>query len=233
MIGAHYDHDGARGGYVWPGADDNGSGSAAVLEIARAFARNGVRPKRTVVFALWSGEEKGLLGSKYYVDHPSFPLDKTVTYINLDMIGRDGDPAAGGDPHASVGGMRAKPADPKAPKIDATNWMSVEGSAAFPTLESTTKDANGKVGLVLTYTGIEPRFAASDHLYFMRRGVPIISYFDGGHEDYHQPTDTVDKINFPKMEKVARLSYLTMWTLANAPARPAKTDAAAKKPAED
>jgi hypothetical protein len=227
MIGAHYDHDGARGGYVWPGADDNGSGSSAVLEIARAFARNKVRPKRTTVFALWSGEEKGLLGSKYYTDHPAFPLDKTVTYINLDMIGRDGDPSAGGDPHASMGATRPIPAATPATRLDPANWMSVEGSTAFPSLQTTTESHNASVGLALTYKASDMRFGASDHLYFARRGVPILSYFDGGHDDYHQPTDTIDKINFPKMEKVARLCYLTMWDIASATARPARQEAAA------
>jgi hypothetical protein len=220
MIGAHLDHDGARGGYVWHGADDNGSGSAAVLEIARAFAANKVRPKRTLIFALWSGEEKGLLGSKWYVDHPTVAIDKTITYINLDMIGRDGDPASGGDPH---GGPPKKP-DPNAPKIDPTNWMSVEGSELYPALQTATESQNRTVGLTLTYKPGAIQFAASDHLHFARRGVPIISYFDGGHEDYHQPTDTVDKINFKKMEKVARLCYLTLLELANAASRPAKVE---------
>jgi hypothetical protein len=224
MVGAHYDHDGARGGYVWYGADDNGSGTAGVLEIARAFAANRARPRRTVLFALWSAEEKGLLGSKYYVDHPSIAIEKTVAYINLDMIGRDGDPASGGDPHAAFEGKNPAAADAKAPKIDPANWMSVEGSIQFPSLRTITESMNGRVGLTLTYTPDAFRFASSDHLYFARRGVPIISYFDGGHEDYHQPTDTIDKINYPKIEKVSRLSYLTMWELANAPSRPAKVE---------
>jgi hypothetical protein len=227
MIGAHYDHDGARGGYIWPGADDNGSGSAAVLEIARAFAANGTKPKRTVLFALWSGEEKGLLGSKYYTEHPAFPVDKMATYINLDMIGRDGDPSSGGDPHASMGSTKTGATAPAStPKIDPANWMSVEGSKAFPTLQSTTEAQNREVGLALTYEASDMRFGASDHLYFARRGVPTISYFDGGHEDYHQPTDTVDKLNFAKMEKVARLCFLTMWDIAGSTSRPAKQEPA-------
>jgi hypothetical protein len=226
MIGGHYDHDGARGGYVWPGADDNGSGSAGVLEIARAFATNGTKPKRTLLFALWSGEEKGLLGSKYYTEHPAFPIDKTVTYINLDMIGRDGDPETGGDPHASMGSTTGapKPAS-SAPKVDPANWMSIEGSNTFPTLQTTTESQNRDVGLAITYKASDMKFGASDHLYFARAGVPVISYFDGGHDDYHQPTDTVDKINFAKMEKVARLCYLTMWDIAASPERPTKKEA--------
>ncbi len=229
MIGAHYDHEGARGGYVWHGADDNGSGTAGVLEIARAFAANRIKPKRTVVFALWSGEEKGLLGSKHYVDHAMFPTDKIVTYINLDMIGRDGDPTSGGDPHSAVGGPVATKPDPNAKKIDPANWMSVEGSDVYPSLQPLTESLAKRVDLVVTYEPSEVRFAASDHLYFARRGVPIISYFDGGHDDYHQPTDTWDKLNYPKMEKVARLCYLTMWDLAAAADRPAKVQKAAPK----
>jgi hypothetical protein len=223
VVGAHYDHDGARGGYVWFGADDNASGTAGVLEIARAFAANPAKPKRTVVFALWSAEEKGLLGSKYYVEHPPVPIDQTITYINLDMIGRDGDPSSGGNPHASLEGRRPAAPDPKAPKVDPANWILVEGSADHPTLQSVTESMNGRVGLALTYKPDPFRFASSDHLYFARRGVPVISYFDGGHEDYHQPTDTPEKINLAKVEKVARLTYLTMWDLANAGARPAKS----------
>lgn len=231
MIGAHYDHEGARGGYVWHGADDNGSGTAGVLEIARAFGRNPVKPKRTVVFALWSGEEKGLLGSKHFVDHALFPLDKVVTYINLDMIGRDGNPSAGGDPHAAVGGPVATKRDPNAPKIDPANWMSVEGSEDYPSLQPLTESLSKRVDLVVTYKPSEIRFAASDHLYFARKGVPIISYFDGGHDDYHQPTDTWEKINYAKMEKVSRLCYLTMWDLATAAARPAKVEQKKEMPA--
>jgi len=198
-----------------------------VLEIARAIAANPVRPKRSTVFALWSAEEKGLLGSKYYTDHPAFPLEKTVTYINLDMIGRDGDPTAGGDPHASLGATKSVPSSATAPKLDPTNWMSVEGSTSYPSLQSTTESQNSSVGLSLTYKSSDMRFGASDHLYFARRGVPVISYFDGGHEDYHQPTDTIEKINFAKMEKVARLCYLTMWDIGNASSRPAKQESAA------
>jgi Zn-dependent M28 family amino/carboxypeptidase len=227
MIGAHYDHDGARGGYVWPGADDNGSGTAAVLEIARAFAANNAKPKRTVVFALWSAEEKGLLGSKYYTENPPFPVEKMAAYINLDMIGRDGDPTSGGDPHASLGSTRpASHTTASAPKIDPANWMSVEGSQSYPTLKTTTDAQNAIVGLSLTYRASDMRFGASDHLYFARRGVPVISYFNGGHDDYHQPTDTIDKLNFAKIEKVARLCYLSMWDIANAQGRPARQEPA-------
>ena len=231
VIGAHYDHEGTRGGYVWPGADDNGSGTAAVLEIARAFARNPVKPKRTVVFALWSGEEKGLLGSKHFVDHPLVPVERIVSYINLDMIGRDGDPSAGGDPHAAVGGPVATKPDPNAPKIDPANWMSVEGSEGYPSLGTLTEGLAKRVGLVVTYKQSPVRFAASDHLYFARRGIPVVAYFDGGHDDYHQPTDTWDKLNYAKMEKVARICYLTMWDMANASARPQKVEKAVEKPA--
>lgn len=222
VIGAHYDHEGARGGYVWAGADDNASGTAAVLELARSFAQSKVRPARTVVFALWAAEEKGLLGSKHYVDHPVFPLDKTVAYINLDMIGRDGDPSAGGDPHAAVGGPVERKLDLSGRKIDPANWMSVEGSDAYPSLGTITKAAAQQIGLEITYKAAEIRFAASDHLYFARSGVPIVSYFDGGHEDYHQPSDTPEKINYPKMEKVARVCAWTLWELASAPSRPEK-----------
>ncbi len=229
VIGAHYDHEGARGGYVWAGADDNASGTAAVLELARAFAQSKVKPARTIVFALWAAEEKGLLGSKHYIDHPVFPIDRTVAYINLDMIGRDGDPAAGGDPHAAVGGPVQQPKlDLSAKKIDPANWMAIEGSDTYPSLGTITEAGAKHVGLEITYKPAEIRFAASDHLYFARSGVPIISYFDGGHVDYHQPSDTPEKLNYPKMEKVARLCALTLWDLAAAPGRPEKV---APKPA--
>ena len=109
-------------------------------------------------------------------------------------------------------------------------WMSVEGSDGYPSLQSMTEELGKRVDLAVTYKPSEIRFAASDHLYFGRKGVPIISYFDGGHDDYHQPTDTVDKINFPKIEKVAKLCYLTMWQIANTSARPVRVEPKKEEP---
>lgn len=197
-FGAHYDHVGVNeDGDVFNGADDDGSGTTGMLEIARAFAGNPERPKRSLLFVSHAGEEKGLLGSRYYTGHPLLPLQNTVAQLNMDMIGRN---------------------DSNAVYIIGSDFLSKE-------LHEINVAANDAVGLNFDYTyntESDPNrfYYRSDHYNYAKHGIPIIFYFSGVHEDYHKVTDTVDKINFDKMAKIARLVYLTGWNVANRDTRP-------------
>ena len=204
FLTAHYDHLGKKGDVIYYGADDDGSGTVSVIEMAQAFAKakqDGHGPRRTIVFMTVSGEEKGLWGSEYYSDHPVFPLDKTTVDLNTDMIGRI-------DPNRNYG--------------DSTNYVYVIGNDKLSSdLDPISKAINQKYSkLELDYKYNDPNdperiYYRSDHYNFARKGVPIIFFFDGVHKDYHKPTDTVDKINFDLMEKRARFIFLTAWEIAN------------------
>ncbi|MDQ2720389.1 MAG: M28 family peptidase [Bacteroidota bacterium] len=205
FLTAHYDHLGKHGDAIYYGADDDGSGTVSVIEMAQAFAKakhDGHGPKRTVVFMTVSGEEKGLWGSEYYSDHPVFPLDKTTVDLNTDMIGRI-------DTERKTG--------------DTSNYIYVIGhdklSSDLPVLN---EGVNNKyTHLTLDYKFDDPEdkeriYFRSDHYNFARKGVPILFFYDGMLlADYHKPTDTVDKINFALMEKRARFIFLTAWEIAN------------------
>ena len=202
IVSAHYDHLGKRGDDIYNGADDNGSGTTTVLELAEAFRlaeSAGNSPRRTVAFLLVTGEEKGLLGSEYYAENPLFDLDKTVADVNIDMVGR---------------------VDEK--YTNNPNYIYVIGSDRLSTdLHKINEDANNKyAGLTLDYTynsEEDPNryYYRSDHYNFAKNGIPAIFFFNGVHADYHRATDTVDKINFDKMAKVGRLIFHTTWELAN------------------
>ncbi|WP_374948933.1 M28 family peptidase [Mucilaginibacter sp.] len=215
VISAHYDHIGlnTRPGAtdkVNNGADDDGSGTTGVLEIARAFAqakKDGHGPKRSVLFLGNVGEEKGLLGSEYYTDHPIYPLANTIADLNIDMIGRIGDE------------YKNNP--------DSANYVYPIGSNMLSSdLHKIGDDANNtytKLKLDYKYDDLnDPNqfYYRSDHYNFARYGVPIIFYFNGVHPDYHQPGDEVSKINFPLLAKRAQLVFFTGWELANRATRP-------------
>jgi hypothetical protein len=204
FVTGHYDHLGIKNGVIYYGADDDGSGTTSVIEIAESFAKakkKGHGPRRTMVFMTVSGEEEGLWGSEYYTDHPLFPLDKTTVDLNIDMVGR---------------------IDPKY-KGDSMNYVYVIGedklsSDLMPITDSMNKKFTNNIELDRKYNDIkDPNrfYYRSDHYNFAKKGVPIIFYFDGVHADYHRPTDTVDKINFDLMEKRVRLVFYTAWDMAN------------------
>lgn len=204
FLTGHYDHLGAEGdSVIFYGADDDGSGTTAVLQMAEAFAKaakNGDGPRRSVVFMTVSGEEKGLLGSEYYSEHPLFPLDKTTVDLNTDMVGR---------------------IDPKY-KGDSMNYVYVIGEDKLSSDLLPVSDSINKMYMNLEldrrYNDItDPNqfYYRSDHYNFARKGVPIIFYFNGTHADYHRRSDTVDKINFDLMEKRVRLVFLTAWAMSN------------------
>ena len=202
VITAHLDHVGITDGEIYNGADDNGSGTTTVLEIAEALAiakNMGHSPRRSVLCLLVTGEEKGLLGSYYYSENPVFDVDKTVADVNIDMVGR---------------------VDKK--YEDNPNYIYVIGSDRLSTdLHKINENANNTyAGLTLDYKYNDEKdpnryYFRSDHYNFARLGIPSIFFFNGVHEDYHQPGDTVDKINFDKMQNVGRLIFHTIWDLAN------------------
>ena len=202
IVTAHYDHLGKRGDDVYNGADDNGSGTSTVLEVIEAFVKakkEGHGPRRSVLCMLVTGEEKGLLGSKFYAENPVFPIKNTVANINVDMVGR---------------------VDKK--YADNPNYIYVIGSDRLSTeLHEINEAANKKyTNLVLDYTynaDDDPNryYYRSDHYNFAEKGIPAIFYFNGTHADYHRITDTVDKINFDKMAIIGRLVFHTAWELAN------------------
>lgn len=199
---AHYDHLGVGAeGIVFPGADDDGSGTVTVLELAQAFTANPLKPKRSLLFMTVVGEEKGLWGSDYYVKHPLIPLEKTVADLNTDMIGR---------------------MDKKYEELKNPNYVYVIGSDKISTqLDSLLRLSNKESeNLILDYMYNDDKdpqqfYRRSDHYNFARNGVPVVFFFTGVHADYHRPTDTVDKILFPRMERIVRLIYYTGWKVAN------------------
>lgn len=202
ILSAHYDHVGVKGEKVYNGADDDASGTSAVLEIAEAFkkaAENGQAPKRSIVFLNVSGEEIGLFGSKYYTEHPIFPLKSTVANLNIDMIGRVD------KEHA-----------------DNPEFVYLIGSDKISNELHTISEAVNKkyVNLELDYTYNDVNdpnrfYYRSDHYNFAKNGIPIIFYFNGVHKDYHRPTDTADKIHYDLLQKRTQLIFYTAWELAN------------------
>ena len=202
VISAHLDHVGKINEKTYNGADDDGSGTVAVLEIAQAFqkaADDGFGPKRSILFLHVTGEEKGLLGSKYYTENPIFPLKNTVCNLNIDMIGRIDD--------------RHKE-DPNYVYLIGSDKLSTE----LHTLSEEVNEKYTKIKLDYKYNDDnDPNrfYYRSDHYNFAKHNIPIIFYFNGTHEDYHQPTDTPDKINYNLLENRARLVFYTAWEVAN------------------
>jgi len=207
VISAHYDHVGMKNGEVYNGADDDGSGTVALLEIAQAFMqakKDGFGPKRSILFLHVTGEEHGLHGSRYYSENPLFPIANTIADLNIDMIGRRD------DAHKDNG-----------------NYVYVIGSDRLSTdLHNINEAANKKyTNLTLDYTFNERSdpnqfYFRSDHYNFAKKGIPIIFYFNGVHADYHKATDTPDKIEYDLLAKRAQLAFVTAWELANADNRP-------------
>ena len=203
VLTAHLDHVGVENGEIFNGADDDGSGSMALLEIAEAFKLaelDGNRPKRSIVILHVSAEEKGLLGSKYYTDNPLYPLDETITNLNVDMIGRT-------DPTRNSNN---------------DEYIYLIGTDRLSTmLHETSEKVNYKtVNLELDYrfnAWDDPNrfYERSDHWHFAKNNIPVIFYFSGTHEDYHQPTDTAEKIRYDLLTKRTRLIFHTAWEIAN------------------
>lgn len=195
IVGAHFDHLGIDpaldGDQIYNGADDNASGVSAVLQIARAFALSGQQPERNVIFAFWDGEEKGLLGSKYFVQTCPF-IAQIKGYLNFDMIGRNN-----------------KPLQPK--------HVVYFYTAAHPAFGDWLKEDIKKYDLQLEpdYRAWDNPVGGSDNGSFAKAGIPIIWYHTDGHPDYHQPSDHADRLNWDKIVEITKASFLNMWKMAN------------------
>ena len=214
-VGAHYDHIGicapGTADPICNGADDDGSGTTALLGMAEAISHAKARPKRSVLFVWHCGEEKGLWGSRYFTDYPTIPLAQIVTQLNIDMIGRskkDGD------------------TEPRNKDLSGPNQIYVIGSKMMSTELGELTDAVNKsyLNLQFDFRYDDPNdpnrfFFRSDHYNYARKGIPIVFFFDGVHEDYHRPGDEPQKIDYVKMEKVARTVYVMLWEIANRAAR--------------
>ena len=217
-VGAHYDHVGvnpnAQGDdKIWNGADDDGSGTVSVLAIAEALANSKVRPKRSILLVWHAGEEKGLWGSEYFNKFPTVDIKKVVTQLNIDMIGRS---------------RKSNDTNPKNANLSGENEVFVIGSQMMSSkLGDITKSVNDSyLKLNYDYKYDDPKdtnrfFFRSDHFNYAVNGIPIVFWFDGVHEDYHQPGDEPEKIDYVKMEKIARTIFLTMWEVAELQTRPA------------
>ncbi len=208
VLSAHLDHVGMDAeGNVFNGADDDGSGTVALLEIAEAFkkaVKDGKGPKRSILFLHVTGEEKGLYGSRYYSENPVYPLANTIADLNIDMIGRNDDA-----------------------HLEDNNYVYLIGSDKLSTdLHNISSAVNAKffeINLDYRYNAdSDPNrfYYRSDHYNFAKKNIPIIFYFNGVHDDYHQISDTPDKINYPLLEKRTQLVFATAWELANRKDRP-------------
>jgi Zn-dependent M28 family amino/carboxypeptidase len=202
IITAHLDHEGVKGKDIYYGADDDGSGTVAIMEMAQAFKlafMDGITPKRSILFLHVTAEEIGLHGSRFYTENPVFPLENTVANLNIDMIGRIDKQHEG-----------------------ASNYIYLIGSNRLSTqlhyLSETVNTTYSNLDLDYTYNDPEDRnryYYRSDHYNFAKHNIPVIFYFNGEHKDYHKPTDTPDKINYSLLEKRTKLIFATAWELAN------------------
>ena len=201
IITAHYDHLGKHDSLIFNGADDDASGVSAALEIAEAFMlakKEGNGPRRSILIMPVSGEEKGLLGSRYYTDNPIYPLENTVANLNIDMIGRLDD------------------------WHDNGNYVYLIGSdrLSYDLHDLNEKINDEYIGIDLDYRfndKDDPNryYYRSDHYNFAKNNIPVIFYFNGVHEDYHKPSDTIEKLDFDKINTITKLIFLTAWEIAN------------------
>ena len=214
IVSAHYDHNGADATQIFNGADDNGSGVVALIEIAEAYAlaaKEGRRPKRSVLFAAWNSEERGLLGAWAYTEAPLAPLSTIAAVLNMDMIGRNEEiPVGGGN---RFNGLEVQTAESN------SNALNLMAFSKVPDITAAVEKANGGIGLELKKrydNNSSNLLRRSDQWPFLQRGVPAMGFITGLHPDYHTQYDRPEKINYVKMEKIARLVHQVSWDIANA-----------------
>jgi hypothetical protein len=211
IISAHHDHDGSSEKDIWHGADDNGSGTVGVVELAHAFAANPQKPKRSILFVVFAAEERGLLGAFYMTAHPLRPLSGTKAMINFDMIGRNETESD------QTKGLIEIPAD-------TSNRLNLIGGTYSPEYRRIVEQENLNVGLVLDdrfdHESALNVFFRSDQFPFVLHDIPAFWWFTGFHPDYHHTTDTFDRINYVKMAKILRLAYLTAFRIGDAKETP-------------
>ncbi len=193
IIGAHYDHLGKKSnGEIYYGADDNASGISTLLSLAKAFQANPVKPKRSIIFLAFAGEEKGVIGSTFFTSHMILPKENISAMINMDELGRN-----------------------NSDEEENSNMAIAFMSGQAPELKEIIKKSNEVTGLDIRYYPTLSFYTNSDHDAFHNMDIPCIFFFSGFHSDYHQPSDIPDKINYPKLEKLTKMIYLTVWDLAN------------------
>ena len=212
VIGAHIDHLGKVGDVVHPGADDNASGVAALLEIARAFAASPEKPKRTIVFAFWTGEEEGKFGSGFFVRHPRWPLGRTVAYLNLDMIGH---PWLAEEIRKLVTDAGLPDGEAFIASVKPPDFMEAGLPRESPALEAALRKSARGNGLALHFDWTDGKHGGSDYRDFARAGVPFIRFFGNFFPAYHEPGDTPERLDAEQVQRVARLAFATAWELAN------------------
>lgn len=202
LLTAHHDHMGTSNGHIYHGADDNASGVAGMLAVARAFTRGKIRPKRSILFLAYDAEERIFLGSYYYVTHPVVPLNQTVATLNLDMIGRN-----------------EEDANWPTPTDRNVNMVNILGTRYNPGLRRIIDRRNQQTGLKLDYKMdvVDPDslWSRSDHFWFATLHIPQVEFQTGLHPDYHTENDTWDRINYPKLTRISRLVYLSIADLAS------------------
>ena len=209
VIGSHLDHLGERNGRIYYGADDDASGTTGVLAVAKMFTENSTKPKRSILFVGFCGEERGLIGSAYFVDNPPIPLSSIVGELQMDMIGRD-----------EEANSESRGADRNEKAEDNRNTLHLVGTQKLsPRLHAVCMEKNDDARFELEWDQ-EGMFGRSDHANFARHGVPVAFFFTGLHGDYHQPTDTPDKIHYEKLLRVATYVYDIAFELAQMDGRP-------------
>ncbi len=218
VISCHLDHNGADGDRIYNGADDNGSGTVGLLEIAEAYAlaaQQGHRPKRSVLFAAFDSEERGLLGAYAFVERPLMPLDRIVAVLNMDMIGRNEEVPVGGG--SRFRGLAIQSAESN------RNALNLLGYSYSPSLTRTIEQSSAPFGLTLKQgldNNVSNLLRRSDHWPFLQRGVPAVFFHTGLHPDYHTPADRPEKIEYAKLERIVRLVHQASWDLAEQADRP-------------
>ncbi|MCU0237696.1 MAG: M20/M25/M40 family metallo-hydrolase [Acidobacteria bacterium] len=216
VVGAHLDHLGRRGDYIFNGAEDNASGACGVLAMARALALNPEKPKRSVVFCLWTGEEEGLLGSRWYVEHPLFGMEKTAAYLNLDMIAM---PWSEAGLQRMVRMLNVKDSEALLKKIRVEKFLPLSLAAEAPELRGALEEANRSVGLDILFRetprDMDRMSGGSDHAPFAMAGRPWAFFISGMSDVYHTPGDSMEKFDGTVMERMSRLIYLAAYLLAD------------------
>jgi hypothetical protein len=192
VLGAHYDHMGTGNGYIWNGADDNGSGTVGIMTIARAIMETGKKPDKTIIIALWTAEEEGLLGSKYYVENITCPLKNLKLNLNLDMISR-----------------YISDTEPK--KVTMTYTSSCTGFKDMTIANIRKHD----IDLIIDYQPSDSPPGGTDHRSFVAAGIPVMRFKPGHRDEYHTPKDELDTVDWDIMEKIIRISFVNVWELAN------------------
>ena len=193
VLGAHYDHLGIKDGCIWNGADDNASGTVGIMTIAKAIAETGVKPEKSIIFAFWTAEEVGLLGSKYYLDNLNYPLDRIKLNLNFDMISR----YVADDEPRSVTMTYTDKYHPMFKEITASNLTDYG------------------IDLEVDYQPSADPPGGSDHRSFTAKGIPVMRFKPGHREEYHTPLDKISTVNWDIMEKIIKISFINIWNLAN------------------